>query len=186
MKNIVPYLVVFLLSSGAAAVLIAVLLLLQPELLPVAATVPADSLSVAAGTKDAKGPAKTAEIDSALAPGDLQSDTLQTELQLAGGMADSTTLALISRRTESAALAETVRTTMDSSLKVITAADSVQAEQRKSMAKVLEAMDPESAARILNDFPDGDVKQIILTIKRRQAAKILAALDPNRAARIMR
>jgi flagellar motility protein MotE (MotC chaperone) len=54
------------------------------------------------------------------------------------------------------------------------------------MAKVLEAMEPASAARILTDFPDGDVKQIILTIKKRQAAKILAALQPDRAARIMR
>ncbi len=188
MKNILPYLVVFLLSSGAAAVLIAVLLLVQPELMPVAATVPADSLSVTASTKAAQAPAKPAEIDTAKspAPEDLRTDSLHAEPQLATGAADSTTLALVSKRTESAALAETVRTTMDSSLTVIAGADSVQAEQRKSMAKVLEAMDPESAARILSDFPDGDVKQIILTIKRRQAAKILAALDPNRAARIMR
>jgi len=188
MKNILPYLVVFLLSSGAAAVLIAVLLLVQPELLPVAATMPADSLSVAAGTKAAEAPVKPAENDTMKipAPDDLRTDSVHAEPQLAAEPADSTTLALVSKRTEPAPMAETIRTTMDSSLNVIAGADSVQAEQRKSMAKVLEAMDPESAARILNDFPDGDVKQIILTIKRRQAAKILAALDPNRAARIMR
>jgi len=75
---------------------------------------------------------------------------------------------------------------MDSSQKALAAADSAQLEQRKSVTKVLENMDPSSAARILSDFPDGDVKSYLLTMKKRQAAKILAALQPDRAARIMR
>jgi flagellar motility protein MotE (MotC chaperone) len=95
-------------------------------------------------------------------------------------------LALEDERRRSAALAEQLRGTMDSSRKAIAVADSGHAETRKSMAKVLEAMDPSSAARILKDYPDGDVKQMILTMKKRQAAKILAALEPDRAARIMR
>ena len=95
-------------------------------------------------------------------------------------------LALQDERKKSALLAEQLRAVMDSSQKASAAADSAQREQRKSMAKVLENMDPTSAARILNDFPDGDVKTCLLTMKKRQAAKILAALQPDRAARIMR
>jgi flagellar motility protein MotE (MotC chaperone) len=95
-------------------------------------------------------------------------------------------LALQDERKKSALLAEQLRAVMDSSQKASAAADSMQREQRKSMAKVLENMDPTSAARILNDFPDGDVKTCLLTMKKRQAAKILAALQPDRAARIMR
>ena len=100
--------------------------------------------------------------------------------------ADSLARALAEERVRSASLAEQLRTVMDSTRVVLAAADSAKGVQRVAMAKVLEAMEPASAARILTDFPDGDVKQIILTIKKRQAAKILAALQPDRAARIMR
>jgi flagellar motility protein MotE (MotC chaperone) len=103
-----------------------------------------------------------------------------------GDSVQSLRLALEDERKRSAALAEQLRMTMDSTRKVIAVADSGHAETRKSMAKVLEAMDPSSAARILKDYPDDDVKQMILTMKKRQAAKILAALEPDRAARIMR
>jgi flagellar motility protein MotE (MotC chaperone) len=51
---------------------------------------------------------------------------------------------------------------------------------------MLEAMQPESAARVLRDMPDEDVKNLLLNVKRKQAAKILSALDPDRAAKIMR
>jgi hypothetical protein len=59
-------------------------------------------------------------------------------------------------------------------------------QERKSVAKMLEAMQPESAARVLRDMPDEDVKNLLLNVKRKQAAKILSALDPDRAAKIMR
>ncbi len=180
MKKMLPYLVVFLLASGAAAVIVAVLLLAKPELLPVAPAPPPDSLLTASRKAPAMG--TPVSRDSVAAP----ADTVIQKPQGVVHTAEAKTVALVPEQKNSALPAEPLRNTMDSTLKAVAAADSVQAEQRKSMAKVLEAMDPTSAARILNDFPDGDVKQIILTIKRRQAAKILAALDPDRAARIMR
>jgi len=64
--------------------------------------------------------------------------------------------------------------------------DPARATERKSMAKVLESMQAENAARILKDLSDSEVKEILLVVKKRQAAKILAALEPDRAARIMR
>ena len=64
--------------------------------------------------------------------------------------------------------------------------ESARATERKSMAKVLESMQAENAARILKDLTDSEVKEILLVVKKRQAAKILTALEPDRAARIMR
>jgi len=58
--------------------------------------------------------------------------------------------------------------------------------EKKSMAKILESMPAENAARILKDLSDREVKELLLAVKKRQAAKILAALEPDRAARIMR
>jgi len=95
-------------------------------------------------------------------------------------------LALEDERRKSAALADRLRAVMDSSQKALAVADSAQAEYRKSMIKVLENMDATSAARILSDFPDVELKSYLQTMKKRQAAKILAALQPDRAARIMR
>jgi flagellar motility protein MotE (MotC chaperone) len=56
----------------------------------------------------------------------------------------------------------------------------------KTMAKLLDAMDAQGAARILHNLDDKQVKEILLTVKKRQAGKILGSLDPERAARIMR
>jgi flagellar motility protein MotE (MotC chaperone) len=189
MKKFMPYAVVFLLASGTAAVMVLVLLLMKPGMIPAPAALPADSLRAAER-------ARTTIVDAARQNRETaQSDSTQRESRLpvspaetpgAVGASGSTESAVAAGPKASAPAAERVRSTMESTLNVTAGADSVQEGERKSMAKVLEAMDPASAAKILNDFPDDDVKQIILTIKRRQAAKILAALDPDRAARIMR
>ena len=189
MKKFVPYGVVFLLASGTAAVMVLVLLLVKPGMPPSRAVPLADSIRtaergrttiVAAATPDQKAvQADSAQRESrqAVSPAETPADVVASGKTGSADTAD---------RRASASTAEEVRSTMESTLNKAAGADSVQEGERKSMAKVLEAMDPASAAKILNDFPDDDVKQIILTIKRRQAAKILAALDPDRAARIMR
>jgi flagellar motility protein MotE (MotC chaperone) len=60
------------------------------------------------------------------------------------------------------------------------------AKENKTMAKLLDAMDAQGAARILNNMNDGEVKAVLLSVKKRQAGKILGSMDPERAARIMR
>ena len=180
MKKIAPYLVVFVLSTGTAVVLVLLLLLAKPELLPSAAPAPADSVRA----MERRG--LPSDKQAKPAPPAMVADSVRQEPDQSAQRTSSPGIALVSERKVSAVSAEPLRMPMDSVLSAAPGADSAQNEQRKSMAKVLEAMDPASAARILNDFPDGDVKQIILTIRKRQAAKILAALDPDRAARIMR
>jgi len=225
MRKIIPYAVVFLLASGTAALLVLVLLLVKPGMAPTPASMPGDSLRMAA--RDRAVIADAASADQATVPADSarlnQRQTADTTAPPAARatsvdgtsaskadrnasvrpaqntpsvpVADATKSALLADKRKSAPAAdnatsamtaEGIRKAMESPLNESTGADSVQESERKSMAKVLEAMDPASAAKILNDFPDDDIKQIILTIKRRQAAKILAALDPDRAARIMR
>jgi flagellar motility protein MotE (MotC chaperone) len=177
MKKLLPYIIVFVVSTVATTAVAVLYVVLRP---PVDA-VPATADSVAA--KPAVGPLYGPTLQ------ELQAKDTATVVAGAPPGADSTTvlqLALQDERKKSAHLAEQLRAVMDSSRKAIAVADSTQQEQRKSMAKVLENMDPTSAARILSDFPDGDVKTCLLTMKKRQAAKILAALQPDRAARIMR
>jgi hypothetical protein len=180
MKKIASYIVVFALSTGAAVVLVLLLLLAKPELLPFAAPAPADSVRATERGR------RAAEKQTKPALPAMAADSVRQVPDQSARRTGSPGVALVSERKGTAVPAESLRMPMDSVLSAATGADSAQKEQRKSMAKVLEAMDPASAARILNDFPDGDVKQIILTIRKRQAAKILAALDPDRAARIMR
>ncbi len=189
MKNYVPYAVVFLLRVGTAAVMVLVLLLVKPGIHPSRAVPLADSLRTAERGRtmivEAAAPdRKAAQADSAQQESRQAVSPAETSAAVVGS--GNTGSAVAADRRASASPAEEVRSTMECTLNKAAGADSVQEGERKSMAKVLEAMDPASAAKILNDFPDDDVKQIILTIKRRQAAKILAALDPDRAARIMR
>ena len=199
MKKVLPYLIVFVLSSVAAGAMVVVVLMMRPDLKGPPA-VRADSTvarTVPPGKMYGPTPAELAGkgVTNPRASGPANSPVsgpvaAAANEQVAGTEpADSVQvlrLALQDERKKSAALAEELRMTMDSTRKAIAAADSGHAETRKSMARVLEAMDPSSAARILKGYPDGDVKQMILTMKKRQAAKILAALEPDRAARIMR
>ena len=185
MKTIVSYGIVFLLATGAAAVLVVAVLLVRPDLLSSTAATPPDTVRV---EQKVEGPSPIRE-EAQKSTGNTKRegmDSAATAPPPAVPMKDSFSTKPVSEHKEFAVAANIPPAAMDSTRHTFSGADSVRGEQQKSMAKVLEAMDPESAARILNGFPDGDVKQIILSIKRRQAAKILAALDPDRAARIMR
>jgi hypothetical protein len=176
MNKILPYIIVFVITTLATSIMAVVFVVMRPP--AVGAAAPADSAR-SASTARMYGPTlkdlqagDSTVVTAPVVKGEDSSKVLQ--------------LALKDERKKSAQLADQLRAVMDSSQKAIAAADSSQVEQRKSMAKVLENMDPTSAARILNDFPDGDIKTCLLTMKKRQAAKILAALQPDRAARIMR
>jgi flagellar motility protein MotE (MotC chaperone) len=179
MKKLLPYIIVFVITTVISVVAAVVFVKMRPP--ATAAAAPADSTVTKATLAKMYGPR----------PEELRMDdstTVAPPAQAVRG-ADTTKvlqLALEDERKKSAALADRLRAVMDSSQKALAAADSAQAEYRKSMIKVLENMDPSSAARILSDFPDGDIKTYLHTMKKRQAAKILTALQPDRAARIMR
>ncbi len=64
--------------------------------------------------------------------------------------------------------------------------DTLSETERKKMVQIFEAMDAESAARILSNMSDDAVKQVITTMKKRQSAKILSVLEPKHAARILK
>jgi flagellar motility protein MotE (MotC chaperone) len=64
--------------------------------------------------------------------------------------------------------------------------DTARMKEHKMKAKLLESMNPESAAHVLKNMDDGDVRSIIMLVKKRQAGKILAMFDPERAAKIMK
>jgi flagellar motility protein MotE (MotC chaperone) len=64
--------------------------------------------------------------------------------------------------------------------------DSAKTKDRKMLVKMLEAMSPENAARIVESFQDPDAKAILMGIKARQAGKILSAMNVERASKLMR
>jgi flagellar motility protein MotE (MotC chaperone) len=178
MKKLLPYIVVFLITTSATVGMSVVFVKMRAA--DAAAAAAADSTAKKELIAKMYGPRP--EVFH-------MGDTVAVAKQAAPVKADSTNvlqLALEDERKKSAALADRLRAVMDSSKTALAVADSAQAEYRKSMIKVLENMDASSAARILSDFPDGDIKTYLHTMKKRQAAKILAALQPDRAARIMR
>jgi flagellar protein FlbB len=176
MKKLLPYIIVFVVTTLVTTIMAVVFVVTRPP--AAVGEVHADTTAAKEVKGKMYGPtlAELRAVDSAAVAALPKGEDSTKVLQLA----------LQDERKKSAQLADQLRAVMDTSHKAIAAADSSQVEQRKSMAKVLENMDPTSAARILNDFPDGDIKTVILTMKKRQAAKILAALQPDRAARIMR
>lgn len=64
--------------------------------------------------------------------------------------------------------------------------NALSSEEKRTMAKIFDAMDPASAARILYNMDDGAVNAILSQMKPRQSAKVLAELDPKQAARILK
>jgi hypothetical protein len=67
-----------------------------------------------------------------------------------------------------------------------TTADSAEVKQSIKLAKIVEAMQPTDAAKMLEPLPDNMVTYILLRLKQRQAAQIMAALPTNRSAGISR
>lgn len=181
MKQLLPVLIVVIVAALAAMMLVGTVFYVRPDLLGVVPpAAPADSAAHAGAKHDSLTASHDTSgvhtrVDSAHVA---ESHSVSPEDSLMGVV----TAALM----RSDSLSERLRQVMENNRAVVAATDSARGAQRTAMAKVLEAMDPASAARILADFPDEDVKHVVLSIKKKQAAKILAALQPDRAARIMR
>lgn len=181
MKQLLPVLIVVIVAALAAMMLVGTVFYVRPDLLGVVPpAAPADSAAHAVAAHDSLvGPHLSPDL---VEGGDSTHGAGSHEVSPADSLMGVVTAALM----RSDSLSERLRQVMENNRAVLAATDSARGAQRASMAKVLEAMDPASAARILADFPDEDVKHVVLSIKKKQAAKILAALQPDRAARIMR
>ena len=175
MKGLLPYIVVFVAATVAAVLVFVVIGLVSPAALNLATdhNAPADSTGTphAAGT-DAKSDSAVTSADSVATAENVAAAPPEQKIsrQVKGTDSSRTALASDSLHRSSPT----------------TSIDSVRIEERKSLAKVFEAMEPERAAKILKEIPDDQVREVILALKKRQAAKILGALEPTRAARIMR
>ncbi|RJP81651.1 MAG: hypothetical protein C4524_01660 [Candidatus Zixiibacteriota bacterium] len=64
--------------------------------------------------------------------------------------------------------------------------DSTGLKRSAKLAKIVENMEPEDAARMLEPLSDDIVIHILLRLKQRQAAEVMAALPPSRAAGLSR
>ena len=181
MKQLLPVLIVVIVAALAAMMLVGTVFYVRPDLLGVVPpAAPADSTAHAGAAHDSLA----ASHDSSGVHG--SADSAHVAESHTVSPADSLMGVVTAALIRSDSLSERLRQVMENNRAVLAATDSARGAQRTTMAKVLEAMDPASAARILADFPDEDVKHVVLSIKKKQAAKILAALQPDRAARIMR
>jgi flagellar motility protein MotE (MotC chaperone) len=188
MKKALPLVLMFAGTSVSAVLVMVLLMALKPELFGRAQrTAPQVALPSTRATTPRTSPAPSGKekADTARAVAVADSvDSLSILNRNVAALKDSLTAAhrVLAKVATGPAPPDTVVARADS----ISAPDSVRVAERRAMAKVFDTMQAENAARILNDLPDSEVKEILLAVKKRQAAKIMAALDPGRAARIMR
>lgn len=169
MKQLIPYIVVFvvitLLSTGVGVGLA----YFKPDLLS----------SNEQKDKTAKDSTKTAQAKG-------KKDSVQTQT-----VVKKDSIAIVWEDT-----AKTMRLQMMAQQKRIAeleqkkilqaaATDSAKQHRRAQFTKLVEAMNAEEAAKVLANMKDEDVKAILLNVKARQASKILGMLEPRRAARLM-
>lgn len=173
MKKILPYLVVFIISTVATVLIAVGLIALSPERFFPSSE---QSAQHAAGTDTTRTGHSTAggydsvSVANAEVPPPLSG---VPATRVAEPAVDS-----ILTPPEDAAFGEQVSPAPTE--------DTLRTQRRKSMAKVLEEMKPDQAAKILRNIPDEELRELMLILKKRQAAKILGSLDPERVARILR
>lgn len=63
--------------------------------------------------------------------------------------------------------------------------DSWTSQRRKDIASAYNDMDPEAAAKIMQNLDNSDIVFILSNLQKKQAGRILGKLDPERAAKIM-
>jgi hypothetical protein len=181
MKGILPYILVFAATFLLSGVVVFGTLMLRPDLLHGSATAeqPVDSAAIrnaprylreyAGPTPSELTPLRTGSTDSVALYRD---SILVLQTALNAEQSKDHTLAGETRR--------------DTVIAPAVATDSLKAKQQKAKAKLLEAMPPESAAKILANLPDDETKDLLKYMKARQAAKILAAIQPDRASKLFR
>jgi hypothetical protein len=188
MRGILPYILLFLGSLLAVGIIMGALLVFQPGLLglaPAVTPVAADTTHAAQVPLKPYGPT-LAELKGI--------DSLALQRAAVAMLRDSVNLLvreLAVVRRENDSLQSPTGAPMQPA-PVAAGADSAvatehrRASERKAMVKMLETMQADTIVRLLGEMSDGEVKELLLTLKTKQAAKILAALDPDRAAKLIR
>ncbi len=149
--------------------------------------------------KEEKKPVLSIDLGRDEAPADSTTDEIMEEAQLAEApqAVDTTSktdslqqaireLAAATRMKDS--LLQSMRMELDQSKKAVskqeTLPDSADLKKPVKLAKIVESMPADDAAKMLEPLADDIVIDILLRIKQRQAAKIMAALPSARAARL--
>ncbi len=187
MKNALPYILVLVATFILSAIVVFGTLMLRPDLLKKSATVSpaADTVKAAAAPKylreyagptpeELQGP-KSAGPDSVSVYRD-SVNILLAKLSVQGPA--QPTQNPVAQVAEPQSVAAVVPPPA--------AVDSAKIKLTKSRAKLLEAMPPEDAAKILSNLTDEETKELLKYVKARQAAKIIASIQPERASRLFR
>ncbi len=181
MKSILPYILVIAATFILSAIVVFGTLMVRPDLLKGSATMqPAtDTVALAHAPKylrEYAGPtpeelvaAKKAEADSLT----MYRDSIASLM---------TALTAEREKAQAVPVAEKIDSTTPQAATVDTAKEKLQ----KSRAKLLEAMPPEDAAKILANLSDEETKELLKYVKARQAAKIIASIQPERASKLFR
>lgn len=182
MKNILPYIVLFVGSLLTVTLVVAILFVVKPELFSRGSVPSQQAAADSAATHGAKHDSTVVARTDSVAR---DSSVAKTAAPDYAHLADSLNTLVITLENAKKTTVD-LRRQIDSLMAQKGGGDTLRAKERKSTAKVLESMQAESAAKILKDLNDDEVKELLVYVKKRQAAKILSAIEPERAARILR
>ena len=178
MKQMIPYVVLSLITLVLAAQVVLVLYFVKPEVFAL--------VNPAAGHLRAESPKQTDSLVSALDTSGVSRRDSISQDNVARVTVESSkdSLKALAARLEE----ETRRaTTLEQKLATQnSSADSARAKELKGMAKMMESMSAEDAARILQNLKIVEAKKVLMSVKKKQAGKILSAMEPRVAARMMR
>lgn len=181
MKNVLPYILVIAATFILSAIVVFGTLMLRPDLLKGSATMApvVDSTAIAHAPKYVReyaGP--TPEELAAPKPGAIDSVAIFRD-------SINVLIAALAAERDRALTAPAVSQS-DSTVPQAARVDSTREKTQKSRAKLLEAMPPEDAAKILANLSDEETKELLKYVKARQAAKIIASIQPDRASKLFR
>ncbi len=181
MKNSLPYILVIATTFILSAIVVFGTLMLRPDLLKGSATMaPAvDTVAIAHAPKylrEYAGPMP----NELMPPKPVAPDSVAVYRDSVNAL-----LAALSAERDKGTVAA-VPVQQDSTAPVTASIDSSRMKLQKSRAKILEAMPPEDAAKILLRLSDEETKELLKYVKARQAAKIIASIQPDRASKLFR
>ena len=185
MQKILPYIVLFAGSLLTVTLVVAILFVVKPDLFSREEVQAEQAAADSASTRRAKHDSTFASRTDSAGQGLRDSSAAKNAAPDYAQLSDSLNTLVITLENEKRTAGD-LRRQIDSLMAQRNGGDTSRAKERKSTAKVLESMQAENAARILNDLTDEEVKSVLVFVKKRQAAKILSAIEPERAARILR
>jgi len=187
MKNALPYILVLVATFILSAIVVFGTLMLRPDLLKKSATVsPAvDTVKAAPAPKylrEYAGPTPE-ELQGPKAAGP---DSISVYRDSVNALLAKLSAQGAARPTENPVAPVVEPQPVATVAPPAAVVDSAKIKLTKSRAKLLEAMPPEDAAKILSNLTDEETKELLKYVKARQAAKIIASIQPERASKLFR